>query len=329
MDREYTTRPNDQVRFEWNARMITVAITGGTGFIGRVLADAHLQRGDRVRVLTRRPGAHPEGTVAFEGDLAANVPKAFTDGADIVYHLAAELEDRSRMRAVNVLGTAMLLDTAMGRCGRWVQLSSVGVYGPPEGGSNITESTKPRPASPYERSKLDCDLAVEHACTLSGCAWGILRPSNVVGAAMKNQSAFNLVRSVLSGRFVYVGSRNSIATYVHVEDVVRALIAMSSALSGSIINLSSDCTWVELVEGVCMRACRKPPSVRLPEWLARGTAVTLGRLPGFPLTPSRVNALVRRGGYPSVAELQLEGFRFIRPMPAGFDEITDHVKACL
>ena len=303
--------------------MTTVAITGGTGFIGRALVVAHLRRGDRVRVLTRRPGMQLPGTDAFEGDLAANVPKAFTDGADIVYHLAAELEDRSRMHEVNVLGTARLIDSAMGRCGRWVQLSSVGVYGPPEGEDCVTETTAPKPTTEYERSKLEADHAVGRACGRAGCPWGILRPSNVVGAAMRNRSALALVKAIASGRFVYIGSEDAVSTYVHVDDVVGALLAIAQAPSGTVANVSSDCRWTLLVERICERASLKPPRLRVPTWFAQPISRALGGIPGFPLTPTRLGALARRGGYPMGAALRLPGFSITRPMPAGFDEITD------
>jgi nucleoside-diphosphate-sugar epimerase len=307
--------------------MITVAITGGTGFIGRALADAHLRRGDRVRVLTRRPGAHPKGTVAFEGDLAASAPTAFADGADIVYHLAAELEDRSRMRAVNVLGTARLLDTAMGRCGRWVQLSSVGVYGPTEDDSDITEFTAPKPRDEYERSKLEADLLVKRVCEDRGCSWSILRPSIVVGASMRNAWAHALVRAIASGRFVYVGPKDAKCTCIHVADVAGGLIAIAHAPAGTVANLSSDCAWTDLVERICARAGCAPPRLRVPAWLARTACHAFGGLNNFPLTLTRVHALTRRSGYPAEVALRLPGFRITRPMPAGFDEVIDRALA--
>jgi nucleoside-diphosphate-sugar epimerase len=308
--------------------LTTVAITGGTGFIGRALVDCHLQHGDRVRLLTRRPDAAPNGTIPFEGDLTRSVPSAFADGADVVYHIAAELHDRSRMEEVNVRGTSRLLKAAVGRCGRWVQLSSVGVYGPPDRGEDITESTRPRPANHYERTKLQADQMVERLCRDAACPWVILRPSNVVGATMRNQSAFGLVKSVVSGRFVFVGSRDSMSTYVHVEDVVAALRALACAPSETIINLSSDCPWQQLVERICVRARCAPPRVRVPFMLARAISRTLGRIPGFPLSPTRFDALARRGGYPVHAALRLPGFRLKRPMPEGFDEITDRALTC-
>lgn len=303
--------------------MITVAITGGTGFIGRLLVEAHLQRGDRVRVLTRTLGSQPFGTVPFVGNLGSSVPIAFADGADVVYHLAAEMADAARMQHVNVQGTQRLLGAAMGRCGRWVQLSSVGVYGPPEGDGDITESTAPKPATEYERSKLEADHAVGRACGRAGCPWGILRPSNVVGAAMRNRSALALVKAIASGRFVYIGSQDAVSTYVHVDDVVGALLAIAQAPSGTVANVSSDCRWTLLVERICERASLKPPRLRVPTWFAQPISLALGGIPTFPLTPTRVDALARRGGYPMGAALRLPGFSVTRPMPAGFDEITD------
>jgi nucleoside-diphosphate-sugar epimerase len=301
----------------------TVSITGATGFIGKHLAQYHLERGDCVRVLVRQPGTHPIGTTPFHGDLHSDIPVAFADGSDVIYHLAGEFENPARMYYVNAVGTANLLAKALGRCGRWVQLSSVGVYGPPLDDVEITESTIPRPTNVYERSKLAADRAVEAACDRAGCPWAILRPSNIVGAAMRNQSAFALVRAIVSGRFVFVGSPDAMSTYVHVEDVVRALAAMASAPSGTIANVSSDCPWSLLVSRICDRARCSPPRFRIPKWSAQAMRYTVGLMPGFPLTSSRINALSRRGGYPIGSALRLSGFHFARPMPEGFDEVTD------
>ena len=308
--------------------MITVAITGGTGFIGSALVEAHLRRGDRVRVLTRKSGTQPDGAILFEGDLATSIPIAFTDGVDIVYHIAAEMTDAARMEVVNVKGTQRLLDAAMGRCGRWVQLSSVGVYGAPTHGADITELTKPTPTNAYEVSKLSSDRAVELTCAAAGCDWAILRPSNVIGASMRNQSAFALVRSIIAGHFAFIGSRDAISTYIHVDDVVVALRLMANAPTGSIVNVSSDCPWTLLVRRVCERVNCRRPRVRIPLPLARLLARTMGALPGFPLTPSRVESIARVGGYPDTHARNLLGYRPGRPMPEGFDEVTAAVLSC-
>jgi len=305
--------------------MLTIAITGGTGFIGRALVNAHLANGDKVRVLTRKPKLAPYGSKPYLGDLMRHIPYSFTDGVDIVYHLGAEKRDKSLVYEVNSHGTQRLLDRASGRCGRWIQLSTVGVYGPPNGTVAIKENYEPRPANDYEASKLDADLRVIESCSKSGLSWGILRPSNVVGQTMTNQSAFALAKSVISGKFIFIGSPRAVSTYIHVDDVVNALIKIGRGKSGTIINYSSDCSWISLVEQISKRAGCPMPRYRIPKAAARLIALGFGKLPNFPLTKQRIDSLSRLAGYP--IDLARESLRLtpILPMPEGFNTITDKV----
>jgi len=249
----------------------TVAITGATGFIGRALAGVHVAFGDEVRVLSRRrfdPSRAVPGTTWCQGDICHPLSPDLFDGVHTVYHLAAELHDPARMQAVHVDGTANLLAAAAGRVQRWVQLSSVGVYGPPAA-PIVNEETVPAPANEYERTKYAADRRVEDACRSAGLEYAILRPSNVIGAAMQNGSVFALINAVRRGRFFYIGPRGAIATYVHVDDVVRALVACQAAPSGRVYNLSSDCTWEALIGRIASLTGVRPPRLRLPAWPLR------------------------------------------------------------
>jgi dTDP-L-rhamnose 4-epimerase len=125
----------------------TVLITGGAGFIGRHVARALLDRGDRVRVLdslieqvhpTRaRPAELPADVELIVGDVrdAAAVLKALK-GADKVIHLAAEVGVGQSMYAVerytsvNEYGAAVLLQQLIDRpVERVVVASSMSIYG--------------------------------------------------------------------------------------------------------------------------------------------------------------------------------------------------------
>ena len=122
-----------------------VGITGGTGFIGRALVRRHLAAGDTVRLLSRRLGdnvALPDTVQAFHGDLTGAVGSLvpFVDGVDVLYHCAGEIRDLTRMYSVHVTGTKNLCFAAGHRIGHWVQLSSVGAYGPQYSGI-VTEET--------------------------------------------------------------------------------------------------------------------------------------------------------------------------------------------
>src|SRR4029453_5032832 len=113
------------------------------GFVGSALMRRHVDAGDVVRCLSRRSQTiWQSGGQVIEGDLERpdNALARFADGLDVLYHCAAEVRDVRRMQAVNVEGVHALLRAAAGRIGRWVQLSSVGVYGSSKGGL-ISEGT--------------------------------------------------------------------------------------------------------------------------------------------------------------------------------------------
>jgi nucleoside-diphosphate-sugar epimerase len=77
---------------------------------------------------------------------------------------------------------------------------------------------------------------------------------------------------------------------------------------GRIYNLSDRRSAEEFV-AVIADALGKPcPSLRVPEGLARFAARTLGKLPGFPLTVSRVDALTTRVVYASTRIEQELGY---------------------
>ncbi len=190
------------------SRMI-VAITGGTGFVGQRLVARHVARGDTVRVLTRRtPGEtrFDRSVQHFPGDLTSDdTPlNAFVRNADVIYHCAGKLRRPERMVPLHVNGTMRLIGAASGRIGRWVQLSSVGVYGHNREGS-ICEATPCEPVGRYEQSKLLSDLLVRTAATCRAFECAILRPSIVFGPTMPNMSLFQWISLIARGRFCFVG----------------------------------------------------------------------------------------------------------------------------
>ena len=308
-----------------NSPSLKVAITGGTGFIGRPLARTLLVGGNEVRVLSRRTvdtTSTFQGARWYQGDFCHPINPAFLNGVDTLYHLAAELSNPAQMEAVNVQGTANLL-TAAKRAGvrRWIQLSSVGVYGPPTS-LIVKEGTTPKPANEYERTKLVSDRLVDEACRRSNMEHVILRPSNVIGADMKNGSFFALVKAVSRGRYFFIGPRGAIATYVHVEDVVRALVACREAVKGSIYNLSSDCTWEALIERIASLVGVRSPRIRIP---AAPLRLVIGALEGHmrvPITSGRLASLTGRSRYSSDRIVKELGFAFTKPMPEGIEDVV-------
>lgn len=283
-----------------------VAITGGRGFIGAILVKYHLQQGDEVRLLTRKAEVglktdaknleiHVADLTSSSDDLIR-----FVDGVDVLYHCAGEVKEPQLMYSTNVDGTKKLVAAATGRVGRWVQLSSVGVYGQ-HMNACITEESSPCPVGTYEESKMLSDLLVVEAGNKGSFPWFILRPTTVFGSSMTNQSLFQLLERVKRKQFFFIGKTGALVNYIHVNNVIAALTLCATTPlthAGNIYNLSSDCSLEDFVGNISINLGVPTPRLRIPEFPVRIAAKILGKFPGFPLTISRVDALCRRTTYP-------------------------------
>ena len=315
-----------------------VAVTGASGFIGSALLDKLLSRGDTVRVLTRQAsGQWPQGIAVHVADLtdsgALPALSAFCDGADVLFHCAGDYRDESRMTAVHVRGTQHLLQAARGRIGpplHWVQLSSVGAYGPHRDGI-VTEDSPLAPVGMYETSKTDSDRLVLAAAAAGDISATLLRPSTVFGPLMPNQSVFQLIGAIDRGRFFFIGPPGASANYISVAGVVEALLlcASRSMARNRTYNLSDWCSMETWVGVICAALGRPAPTLRMPAAPMRMAAGLLQGLPGFPLTRSRVDALTNRSRYAnSRIETEL-GYRHPVTLEQGAREMVKAWKARL
>jgi len=306
-----------------------VAVTGGTGFIGRHLIARHLAQGDEVRYLTRgNPSPALDGAVPFKGDLNAGTPtlRNFLKGADVLYHCAAELRDETLMQATNVEGTVNLLAAARGEIKRWVQLSSTGVYGNPRH-QVITEDSAIAPVNAYERSKAAADALLAQAAVEHDLECVLLRPSNVYGIDMPNPSLFQLIRMIDKGWFFFIGKRGAVANYIHVENVIDALMLCAKADlpdNGQAYIVSDHCLLEEFVEIIAEALHKKPGQIRLPEAWARGMAGMGSKLARFPLTASRIDAMTNATVYKSDKIISELGFRHAVSIREGIAELARH-----
>lgn len=300
-----------------------VAITGGTGFIGRKLIQHHLAQGDEVRVLTRRTST--ETNVQWHhGDLCSTSDLTpFVDNVDVLYHCAGEIRNEAHMQPLHIEGTQRLIATAAGRIGRWVQLSSVGAYGRQRTGI-VTEKTELKPLGMYEITKVKSDDLVCIASFNGAFAHTILRPSNVYGAEMSNQSLFSLINMIDRRRFLFIGEPGSFANYIHVDNVVAALTlcATHPEVTNQVYNLSDHRTMEHFVAIIAESLGRLTPRLRLPEGIVRASAKLLSGIPGFPLTESRIDALTGRAIY-STEKIENElAYRHPVSMEVGLNELV-------
>jgi nucleoside-diphosphate-sugar epimerase len=285
-----------------------VAITGGTGFIGKELAFRHVQLGDQVRILSRKSPQKNKSVSYFYGDLSnprINL-SSFIQNVDILYHCAGEINNKHLMYELHVNGTRRLVDCAQGKINRWVQLGSVGSYGYQRNGI-ISEDTEERPLNIYEETKTLSDNVVRE----SNIPHVILRPSNIFGDAMTNQSLFQLIEMINKGMFFYIGKKGASMNYVHVEDVVEAmfLCGKNDLALGNTYNLSQNIKIEKMVLSILEGLAQKRNFLRVPEMPLRFLTNILSFSPHFPLSISRIDALTSRSIYISnkiTNELNLE-----------------------
>ena len=290
-----------------------ISVTGGSGFIGRRLVDVLCRQGHSVKMLSRHntlqvvPGAHVE-----KGDLATkDCPlDEFVEKCDVVFHCAGEIRNEGLMRSLHVDATQRLIEAVLneasktGRVIHWVQLSSVGAYGPPSGKANsdrvVTEETDNRPIGEYEITKTISDDLVVQACESGLMTYSIVRPSNVFGENMTNQSLRGLGNMIRKRMFFYIGKPGAIATYVHIDDVVEVLLrcGIDPRARGGVFNISNDCLLEEMVNGIAIALSVTPPRIRLPENFVRVAVALVTKIYSIPLTQKRINALISRTRYP-------------------------------
>ena len=287
-----------------------------------------------MRYLTRnQSGAGIDGATVFPGSLASPFEqlRKFAQDADILYHCAAELRHQAEMHNTNVRGTENLIAAASGEIGRWVQLSSTGVYGMNVRGARgaIDEDSAIDPRNPYETSKAASDNVLREAAVQLHSSYVVVRPSNVYGRDMPNQSLFQLIKMIDKGLFFFIGSSGATANYVHVENVIDALILCGTANlagNGRTYIVSDHRKLDELVSIIASALGKAPPTLRLPEPLVRAVCMIAGRVPGFPLSPSRVDALTNGVIYRTDRIRSELGFKNNISMEAGIGELVHHVK---
>ena len=105
------------------AHAVLIAVTGGTGFVGRHVVAALRQDGHTVRAMARRdaPELAALGATLIQGALdGGDGIERLVDGADAVVHVAGVIQapDRDTFEAINAGGSARVAAAMAARPGR-------------------------------------------------------------------------------------------------------------------------------------------------------------------------------------------------------------------
>ena len=232
----------------------TVLVTGGAGFVGSHIVDAHLPDNE-VRILDNFSGGKranvPEGATLIEGDIRDDAAlSAAMDGVDLVFHQAAivsvgrSVEEPTTTNAVNANGTLAVLEAVRRQDARVVFASSAAIYGTPDA-LPVTETESKAPTSPYGLEKLTSD----HYCRLYADLYGLptvaLRYFNIYGPRQSGGDYAGVIKAFTEqardgGPLTVHGDGEQTRDFVNVADVVQAnCLAATTDATGEAFNVGT------------------------------------------------------------------------------------------
>jgi nucleoside-diphosphate-sugar epimerase len=287
-----------------------VLVTGASGFIGSRLLPVLRDDGHVVRALVRDPGRARslEGIEWFEGDLLDPASlEGIERGIDVVVHCASLLgkwgTPEAELHALNVDAAVELLRRFEGGgLRRYIHLSAGGVTGPVPGRS-VDERYACKPATGYERTKYEAELAVLRLARELAIPLSVVRPTFTYGPGDPHKLA--LFRAVQRGRYAFIGGGRSVNHPAYIDDVLHGiLLAIERAEDGEVYIVGGErpVTKKELVDTIADALGVPRPKLSIPRWVAAIAAFKLellGKLLGFEpiLTRSRVMMMADNFGY--------------------------------
>jgi len=266
-----------------------VCILGGTGFVGRHLANTLSASGRSCRVLTRHPQRHrdlklvPGCEVVGVDEFSAEAMGPAMEGCDALVNLAGILNEGGGRSFEGTHVT--LVENALGAADaagvrRYLHMSAL----------HADAATAP---SAYLRTKGRGEDEA-HAGAMLGIAVTSFRPSVIFGPGDSFFNRFAGLLRALPGPFplACAGARFS---PVYVRDVCAAMRVCldSDATAGQRYQLCGPRTFTlrELVEYTGARIGRRVRVIPLGDGLAKVQAKVLEHLPGRPLTTDNLLSL--------------------------------------
>ncbi|MCT2400352.1 complex I NDUFA9 subunit family protein [Novosphingobium mangrovi (ex Huang et al. 2023)] len=285
-----------------------VTVLGGSGFVGRHLAQELLARGARLRIASRNPrkayAIKPLGNLGQVQFARVDVTRpdslaAVLAGSDAVVNLVGAFAgDLDALQGNGAGGIAAAAKAAGAKA--FVHVSALGA----DAGSDVD----------YARTKAEGEQAVRSAFPDAT----IVRPSLMFGPDDKFVMMFGGLITRMPGMPVFAPEAK--LQPVFVDDVAEAIanaLADPAAHGGKIYDLAGPevVTMLELNERIAAAEGRSRSFAALPDAVAGLIATLTGWLPGAPITSDQFKLLkagsVASGTVPGIADLG------VSPRPLG------------
>lgn len=266
----------------------TIALTGGTGFLGSALVARALSAGTPLRLLDR----------AAIGDLDGRpISPATLDGCALLIHAAARAHRpresaahaEAAYHAVNVAGTRALLAAALDAgVPRLIYISSIKACGeshPP--GQPLRPEDPARPLDAYGRSKAAAESLLLDAHRQGRIRVRILRPPLIHGPGARGNLR-RLLRALDAGLPLPLGGVDNRRSLLGLDNAVDAIWHLARAPGAASVWDRQDAPIWHLADSGAVSSRRlaehlaagmevRPRFFRLPRGLAVAGATLLGR----------------------------------------------------
>jgi len=235
---------------------MNILVTGGAGFIASHIVDAYLKKGHKVVVIDNLVTGFRKNVNKKAKFYKADIQDLETlrrifkkEQPQIINHHAAIAEVAKSLRdpiptlEVNVLGTTNLLLLGGEYNIKKFIFSSTGgaMYGDPEK-LPASETTEPKPLSPYGLSKLLAEETIRYYSSNNNFNHLIFRYANVYGPRQNPKGEAGVV-AIFGGLMkkgispTIFGDGTKTRDYVYVDDIVRANVLALTKGTNTTINL--------------------------------------------------------------------------------------------
>lgn len=214
-------------------------VTGGKGFLGRLLVNKLEEKGYKVQTFDIVDGQDITNYKQVEDYIEKN---------DIVIHLAAvsdlnyAREHPKETMDINILGTINVVEACRKFNKNLIFASTCCVYGNQDV-HPVDENTCPKPTEIYAHSKLAGEQIILGYAKHFGLQYLILRLATFYGPEMRPALApYIFLSKVMKGEPIEIhGDGTQTRTFTYVDDIIEGIVkAIESNIWNEIINITTE-----------------------------------------------------------------------------------------